>query len=283
MRIPENPIPDNFAFDSLESWLSVRRPAGSWAEIAVIDAGVRPLLAMCDDSMQDGYGNLIARIGDSSVAFSCHTDTAGKPVPGYRPVERDGDMLAVSDGGVLGADDGTGIWLMQEMIKARKPGVYMFHRDEEIGGRGSMWIAHHAPQLLTGIDSVIALDRRSTTDVITHQATGRCCSDEFAAALCDALGGGLQPSPHGVFTDSANYIELAPECTNVSVGYYSEHSPSERQDVEYAHWLRDALLSLDTAALPIVRNPLDVDVIRWQDEGWDDELDSWVDWNDVYE
>ena len=40
----------------------------------------------------------------------------------------------------LGGDDGTGVWLMTKLIEAGVPGRYIFHRAEEVGGRGSGWI-----------------------------------------------------------------------------------------------------------------------------------------------
>jgi len=47
---------------------------------------------------------------------------------------------------------------------------------------GSKFIAKRTPALLTGIDYAIALDRKGSRDVITHQF-GRCCSDAFAKSL----------------------------------------------------------------------------------------------------
>ena len=45
----------------------------------------------------------------------------------------------------LGADCTTGVWLMLELMKSGKAGLYIFHRDEEIGALGSIWIAKNTP------------------------------------------------------------------------------------------------------------------------------------------
>jgi hypothetical protein len=43
----------------------------------------------------------------------------------------------------LGADDAAGVWLLCEMIRAGIPGLYVFHRNEERGGRGAEFFAKH--------------------------------------------------------------------------------------------------------------------------------------------
>jgi hypothetical protein len=144
---------------------------------------------------------------------------------------------------------------MREMILAKRPGLYVFHRAEECGGIGSTFIADETPELLDGIDYAIAFDRRGVADVITYQGWGRCCSDQFATALAAKLGMKYQPNPNGVFTDTANYMDYVSECTNISVGYYAEHSKQEMLDVEHIVALRDVMLSLDVTDLPAMRDP----------------------------
>ena len=43
----------------------------------------------------------------------------------------------------------------------------------------------------------------------------------------------LRPDDTGLFTDSANFIGVIKECTNISVGYYNEHSTSEIQNIQF--------------------------------------------------
>ena len=59
----------------------------------------------------------------------------------------------------------------------------------------------------------------------------------------------------GVYTDSAEFIDIIPECTNLSVGYYKEHTHTESQDIEHLERLANACIRVDWENLPTVRNP----------------------------
>jgi hypothetical protein len=159
----------------------------------------------------------------------------------------------------LGADDAAGAWVMLEMIDAGVPGTYMFHRGEECGGLGSRHIANKHTDFLEMHDYAIAFDRRGSTSVITHQGYGRCCSDAFAQALADAINDDgvsmYMPDDTGVFTDTANYTDDIPECTNLSCGYANEHSGNETLHLPTLFALRDACLRIDWASLPVARDP----------------------------
>ena len=181
--------------------------------------------------------------------------------------------------GCLGADDGAGIALSLAMINARKPYDFVFYRAEEVGGVGSSDSARFDEDEYRHYKRAIAFDRRGTSDVITHQAGGRCCSDTFAQALADLLtktssalntyarnnlpvtGAGhlsYAPCSNGIFTDTANLTRLIPECTNISVGYQNEHT--EYETLNLTHWstlcavLIDPTTDLNT--LPTERDPL---------------------------
>ena len=218
----------------------------------------------------DGFGNRILKIGQSPILFSAHTDTVHKAtVQDVQATTFKDGILSLTDpkpGYVLGADDGAGIWLLKEMIAASIPGLYIFHRGEEVGGLGSDYIAHNTPELLKGIDFAIAFDRKGTSDIITHQGS-RTASDTFAQLFADTLTmGGFQPDDTGSFTDTANYSRLISECTNVSVGYEKAHSRFETLDVYYLLDLRDALLAMNWAALTAHRDPNELDVWDWQED-----------------
>ena len=221
-----------------------RRPHESESEAQVIRRYVDTLPGVATDS----YGNRLVAIGDTPrIAWMCHTDTV-HTTPGRQSVTvRDGmarlSRRARRSSDCLGADDGAGLWLCREMILAGVPGQYIFHRAEECGGAGSSWISREMPQVLTHLDAVISFDRRGTTDIVTHQYGGRTASDEFAQSLADALGMDHTPA-HGVFTDSANYADQVGECSNVSVGYESEHSPGEFLDIGYLSQLADRMIAI---------------------------------------
>lgn len=73
----------------------------------------------------------------------------------------------------------------------------------------------------------------------------------------------MEPSDGGVFTDTANYISIIPECTNISVGYDRQHGPHETLDVEHLLELRHAVLCLDWETLPTERDPAVKESRNW--------------------
>lgn len=192
----------------------------------------------------------------SKTLFSCHTDTVHFK-GGMQEVKFDAtdEVFFKDDNECLGADDGTGVWLMIQMIRAKVPGTYVFHRGEERGGIGSRWMRDNMATWLKQFDRAIAFDRRGETEVITHQGGVECCSKEFGQALCDALGTGWRPSPNGTFTDTKVYIGVIPECVNVSVGYDRQHSSSEEQSAWFADYLLDRVQEIEWEALPTKREP----------------------------
>lgn len=216
---------------------------------------------------------VMIEVGEGSkTLFTSHVDTVHS-YAGRQEIDFDhelGLMMraggAVGYGECLGADDGAGIWLMLEMIDAGLKGVYLFFYGEERGGIGSSLLAEQSPMFLKRFERAVAFDRKGTTDVITHQGMGRCCSDNFATALADALNSvaDLQMAPDngGVFTDTANFTHLIPECTNISCGYEGAHSAAEYLDTNYLVTLRDALLCVDWESLPTERTP---EKDRWDD------------------
>lgn len=235
--------------------LNYKRPAGSDSEKKMIAEFIDTL----PNCRADKFGNRIVQVGDNvTTMFSCHTDTVhytdGLQNAMYDPTL--GQVFVQGDE-CLGADDGAGIIIMINMIKANINGLYIFHREEELGGRGSSYIASETPELLNGIQRCIAFDRRGTDSVITHQAGERCCSDEFAEELCNELMQGDLVWFHdstGSFTDTANYTHLIPECTNLSCGYDNEHSNNETLNVRFLEVLIKALLKVQWDKLPTERN-----------------------------
>lgn len=255
------PVPVTTLLDIL------RRPRFSETpgEAYVIEKYILPLGAE-----QDGYGNFWLVVGDEkpTTMFSSHTDTVHKKTATdtYK-LSIKGAWLTVAGGGVLGADCGTGIWIMLNMIEAKVPGLYVFHRDEEIGGGGSLFIAKHCAKELEGIKHCIAFDRKDTSHIITHQGGSRCCSDEFAQVFADLLNVVPEFRFHGddtgSFTDSANYTEIIPECTNLSIGYYDQHTQQECQDLSFVTRLVNQLIAIDYTLLPAKRDPAEVEVDDW--------------------
>lgn len=249
--------------------LTLKRCAGSVGEekcVALLKQWLEP-----HGVLQDEYGNLHVRIPradgkPATTCFSCHTDTVEKQKAtdtklvafNHHP---NGMMMTTKGGGVLGADDGAGIFMLLNLIEAGVPGLYLFHREEECGGGGSRHIAEKTPWVLEGIERAIAFDRRGCEDIINFQGSIRCASDDFAQALADAFnelipGAKMKPDDGGTFTDTKNYVHLVPECTNVAVGYYHQHTQEECQDLSFLTRLAAAAVMLDWENLPTARDPL---------------------------
>lgn len=199
--------------------------------------------------------NIVIFIGDNpTTLFSCHTDTVHHK-EGTQIISYDANFGHVykNDGECLGADDTTGVWLMLGMIEQNIPGAYVFHRGEERGGIGSRWISENKKEWLRRFKRAVAFDRKGEDSVITQQRGRTCCSDEFAKALAAQLGDEWKPDPTGTFTDTANYTEFIPECTNLSIGYYDQHTPKEMQNLEFALQLSEIVTTVDWENLPTVR------------------------------
>lgn len=262
---------DLITMQELRMLLGTPRFAGSAGELLCIEE----LLLSVPGMQQDSYGNLYIRKGNSRSMFSCHTDTVHKrtAVQQYELDMTGAGMLTAKGGGVLGADCGTGWLIMLAMLRYGIPGLYVWHREEEIGGGGSEFFASTQADLLSSIDRCVAFDRAGYSDVITHQGGCRGASDEFATALAGALNHEFHgckwppylPDDSGVFTDSHNYRGIIPECTNLSVGYFGQHTTQERQDVLFMVKLIEACCHLDWESLPTKRTPGTDDYGDWWD------------------
>ncbi|WP_027589517.1 M28 family peptidase [Pseudomonas sp. RL] len=265
-------LPTPVPIAALMDIVSYNRDGRSPGERIVIERYIEAL----DGVVSDDYGNYWLEIrlpdgGRASSMFTAHTDTVhsiSEDPQQHKLAIRDG-ILSRRGGGVLGADDGTGMWLLLNMIAQQVPGIYVFFRDEETGGGGSSYVAKHKIVDLSHIKRCISFDRKATSHVITHQAGGRCCSDAFANALAGQLNGlsfgfAFAPNDGGSFTDSANFTDQIPECTNLSVGYYDQHFDTECQDLTFASRLALALARVDWEALPAERDPKDTD----DEHGW---------------
>lgn len=239
--------------ETIIAMLSYRRPAGSASEMAFIKKFIIPLGAKMDK-----HGNWRLRIGDKpTMLWSSHTDSVHCS-EGYQKVDYDGKFISLpasSKSSCLGADCAAGVWIMSEMIKAKVPGLYVFHFAEEIGCVGSHAIVDKEPGLLKGIQAAIAFDRRGTAEVITHQGV-RTASDAFAKSMALQLPSRFKPSDKGMLTDTKHYRGLVPECTNISVGYYNEHKPHEALDTHHLIELRNHMVKFDQTKVVIERDPL---------------------------
>jgi hypothetical protein len=220
---------------------------------------------------RDRFGNRFILIGEKpNTMFTSHLDTAdsGNPkavkhlIEDHFPLGPEGPKQVIKTDGntILGADDKAGVVIMLYMIQNSVPGLYYFFLGEEVGCVGSHALANSDfPEKFSYIKKVVSFDRRGTTSVISHQGGKICASDNFTQAIADQLNKfdtsfKYETDPTGIWTDSAVFIKIFPECTNISVGYKYEHTKMEYQDMDHLEKLAEAVIRIDWASLPVFRN-----------------------------
>jgi len=221
---------------------------------------VVPLISQIGLS-KDKFGNYYKIVGKSETMFTSHLDTVdrNKSKVTIYSEKNGGDEILSSDGStILGADDKSGVSVMLYMISNNVPGLYYFFIGEERGGIGSRELSFEFDKFdyLKNIKRCVSFDRRNYFSVITEQLGGVCCSNDFANALCRELnksGLSVKIDPTGIFTDSASFIEQIQECTNISVGYFNEHTTKEKQNITFLDKLAKACIKVDWEKLPTVR------------------------------
>ncbi len=224
----------------------------------MIKTGVFP-----SDLKKDKSGNYFYKIGDSRTIFASHLDTnCSDQTDVVHLINSDinGDITVETDGRtILGADDKAGVTILLWMIKHEIPGTYYFFIGEEVGCIGSKSAASVYLDFKNVYDRIISFDRRGTDSVITHQSCQRTCSDGFAKALSNKLNNfpslSYDKDSGGIYTDSAEFSHLISECTNLSVGYYNEHTTREIQNLTHLSKLADACVGFDWDNLPSLRDP----------------------------
>ena len=251
---------------TLQRALSVKRPHESQTTV-VFTQWLQDHLPEGLPSSYDAAGNLhvdARLLPDHQTLFVAHVDTVHH-VEGKNKIDKTAERWSAS-GAALGADDGAGCAMLMHLLHAGVPAYYIFTQGEECGGIGAKFLAKHMPGLLGEFDRAIAFDRRGIDSVITHQGYGRCCSDVFGEALSGALNRDDRmmylPDDTGVYTDTAEFTDIIPECTNISVGYYHEHGDREYIDVLHFQALADAVVGFDWDELPTDRDPK---VMEWKE------------------
>lgn len=255
-----------------------------------------------DDLFHEIDGNFVAWIGKgeeaSKTLFLAHIDTADRePTPVVR-LHEDG-MVRTDGTTILGADNKAGVAILLTMMEAGVPGTYMFVCGEERGRIGSEDMARNGWGI--GYDRAIQFDRYGTSSIITHQMWERSCSDAFADALSLMLYAAnpeliFDADPDGIYTDSYSFHDSIPECTNISVGYYDQHTRQETQDLTFLAALADACILIPWNELPTVQGMKDREYKGYYSSGatnygkmrttlpsnWEDD-DSVHDWRDAQE
>jgi len=234
---------------------------------------------------KDPHGNYYHIIGNSSTMFMAHLDTVGGDKK-INAIVDDNGMIKTDGKSILGADDKTGVVILLYMIEHNIPGFYLFPVGEEVGCIGSGKLANYMVKnsekininikgkdteisipkddIYKNITKAISFDRMGYTSIITHQMDQRCCSDVFGKSLASEFnkyGFDFDLDDSGVYSDSAEFAPIYPECTNLSVGYFAQHTENETQDIEFLESLCDACTKVNWEGLPIDRNPVDVEYV----------------------
>lgn len=243
---------DNYILQTFLALTSKTYPFGT--EDSFVEMMIREKI-FPDTLQKDEHGNYYYKIGSSRTIFASHLDTACKDQTQVSHVF-DGKFIRTDGKTILGADDKAGVTIMLYLIKNNVPGLYYFFVGEEVGCIGS-GLAAKFGEFKGKYDRIISFDRKDTSSIITYQSSIRCCSDMFADSLAkefNQLGMNYSKDEGGVYTDSAEFIDIIPECTNISVGYYREHTTSESQDIEHLCKLAECCIKINWEFLPTKRD-----------------------------
>lgn len=134
---------------------------------------------------------------------------------------------------VLGGDDKCGVALILTLAKyTTKPMKIFFSVSEEIGCVGVKHAIEHNTEFFKDIRYSVTVDRRGNGDLLNKSAGEVNCSKFFLAEL--AKYGILADVPinitSGTMADVVYLRKIISETVNISAGYHSPHTRSERID-----------------------------------------------------
>jgi len=226
------------------------------------------LYSIVPNLQKDEYGNYHIKIGQSKTLFTSHLDTYSKRIEKIKHVVK-GGKISTDGTTVLGGDNKNGVLILLYMITQGVPGIYYFFKGEEgictgTSCNGSTWLLKNDSSIYTSVDRAIAFDRRGKGSIVTKQRGRYCCSIEFADALVNEFGIlGLEFNQDYAYgTDSAVFMDIVPEITNISSGGEYEHSFMESTNINYTRRIAMAATEIDWESLPTVRIPQPVETER---------------------
>jgi hypothetical protein len=211
---------------------------------------------------RDEFGNYSMTIGKSETLFTSHLDTVSTEMEKVNHVI-EGNIIKTDGTTILGGDNKTGVCILLNMIEHNIPGTYYFFAGEEPTAKeGGLYGSKHAlaanPEFFKKFKRAICFDRKYEGSIVIRQMARYTCSNEFVQALTDQFetqGLPFRPDETGWYTDTAVFINVIPEVTNLSSGTYKEHSENEYVDMNYLERVAEAALHIDWENLPTVRVP----------------------------
>lgn len=208
---------------------------------------------------KDSVGNYYIQVGESETLFTTHLDTYSDK---YEKVNHviDGDIIKTDGKTILGGDNKLGMCILLKMIERGIPGTYYFFLGEEPILSGGLWGSQNAleanPEFFKKFKRAVAFDRKEKGSVVRRQKARYCCSSEFAEALSNEfteLGVDSKPDPNAYYTDTATFLDIIPECTNISAGGWKEHFKEEWVDLGYTKRVLEVACKVYWENLPTER------------------------------
>jgi hypothetical protein len=212
---------------------------------------------------KDEFGNYYYEIGNSETLFTTHLDTYSAKYEKVNHVIDDKDpyKIKTDETTILGGDNKLGTTILIGMIKKRIPGTYYFFLGEEPILSGGLWGSQNAlesnPEFFTKFKRCIAFDRRAYGSIVIRQMGRMCCSMEFAKKIAEEFDiRGIkwdQEGGYGYYTDTAVFMDVIEECTNISAGGFNEHYNTEWVDLNYTYQVYQTALEMNWESLPTIR------------------------------
>lgn len=213
-----------------------------------------------DGVKRDQFGNYSITIGESETLFTSHLDTCCTEMEDVVHVI-EGNIVKTDGTTILGGDNKTGVVILLNMIEHNIPGTYYFFAGEEPTAKGGgLYGSKNAlsanPEYFKRFKRAVCFDRKHEGSIVTRQMARYTCSDDFVLTLMDEFSKqGLEyhPDETGWYTDTAVFINVIPEVTNLSSGTYKEHTDDEYVDLNYLQRVAEAALHINWEGLPTVR------------------------------
>jgi len=193
-----------------------------------------------------------------------HTDTVSNKKP--KKFKSFGNVVTNPDG-VLGADDRAGCYGLYKMMEANVQAFYLFTDEEEIGGVGASEFAMSDTweEIQESVSGLVELDRRGSSDVATYGYD----NSEFVK-LFERHG---YKEANGSYTDVVSLSEKSTlACVNLSIGYYDEHSQSERLNIAEMQDTIDLMVTLEEQIPALYENRYESETTPYN--YWEDDIED---------
>ena len=226
--------------------------------------------------------NITVTIGESRTIFSSHLDTfTSERVKVNHVIEE--NIIRTDGTTILGADDKAGVMVMLYMIEKEIPGNYIFFTGEERSCIGSKKFVSENKNFLKNIDRVVAFDRGGYNEISSKFCSVEGSSKVFLKRLKDSLYNHNYnfTEVDGGFCDATSFIDVVPECINLSVGYFKEHTVEESVDIKYLYEISEVYSNIEWEKLVPRRTPVvfslddlkneSVDILNFEELMLDDE------------